>query len=137
MERPDPSSSRTAHAQTQSHSAPPVEEGYTVDPTSDYFTTDTATRNTKRAALVMLLVGGMTFGSFLWLRMRLVSDLPRQAYAEPDAAQTSSDQSSNANTPDIPNIPSATDPASQPEQQPEQPIDATPYSVNDASGGTH
>lgn len=101
---------------------------YQIDPASDYFTTDAAANHSKRAAIIMLLVGGLTFGSFLWLRIRLVSDLPRQAYAEPDSAQASQQ------------------PAAQPTHQ--APLtdgstkavnidnhDAKPYSVNDASGG--
>ncbi len=127
MERTNPNSTHRSNA---------TDDGYAIDPASDYFTTDTATSHSKRAALIMLMVGGVAFGSFLWLRMRLVSDMPRQAYAEPDTAQ-SSQQSSQQ----------------QPDQQPDQPaldgstkvmdlngLDADaeavkPYSVNDASGG--
>jgi hypothetical protein len=107
-------------------------DGYTIDPARDYFTTDATASNSKRAALIMLMVGGVAFGSFLWLRMRLVSDMPRQAYAEPDSAQMTTQQ---------------------PPQQPQPLDDSTkvmdlngldadaspdavkPYSVNDASGG--
>lgn len=57
--------------------------GYEVDDNADYFTSDVKPRPGK-AAMVMLLVGVVAFGSFLWLRMRLVTDMPRQAYAEPE-----------------------------------------------------
>lgn len=109
-----------------------TDDGYVIDPASDYFTTDATASHSKRAALIMLMVGGVAFGSFLWLRMRLVSDMPRQAYAEPDT-QHPSQQSSQQ-------------PPVQPPVQPEpdgstkvmdlDDADAVkPYSVNDASGG--
>lgn len=101
---------------------------YQIDPASDYFTTDAATNHSKRAALIMLLVGGLTFGSFLWLRMRLVSDLPRQAYAEPDSAQTAQQPSTQPS-----HEASPADASTKPHNLDDQ--DAKPYSVNDASGG--
>lgn len=119
--------------QNSTHRPNATDDGYVIDPASDYFTTDATANHSKRAALIMLMVGGVAFGSFLWLRMRLVSDMPRQAYAEPDTQQPSQQQQ-----PDQPPI--------QPPIQPgldgstkvmdlDDADAAKPYSVNDASGG--
>jgi len=70
--------------------------GYEIDPSSDYFTSDAPFRS-KRPAIIMLLVGVLCFGSFLWLRMRLVADMPKQAYAEPESQRPAA--SDIANTP--------------------------------------
>lgn len=90
--------------------------GYEVDDGAEYFTSDVKPRPGK-AAMVMLLVGVISFGSFLWLRMRLVTDMPRQAYAEPEARAVEP-------------------PPFVPERAADGSVDLdTPITVNDASAG--
>lgn len=102
-----------------------------MHPSNDYFTTDRATHHSKRAAVIMLLVGAMTFGSFLWLRMRLVSDMPRQAYADPEAQapRTSPEQHPQAAPPQHPDDSTKVIDLDD--------ADTKPYTVNDASGGVN
>lgn len=111
-------------------------DGYGDYTHNDFFTNDKAWRDNKRPAVIMLLVGGLTFGSFLWLRMRLVSDMPRQAYADPEqvhVAPNQSQQDEQARDQAAPNADQSRklmdldEPAEQPK----------PYSVNDASGGAN
>ncbi len=40
----------------------------------------------RKPAMVMFACAVAAFGSFLWLKMRLVSNMPRTAYAEPEQA---------------------------------------------------
>ncbi len=66
-----------------------------------------------------LLVGGlavaMAFGAFIWLKLRLVTDVPRTAYAEPK--ETSARKAGAAGE----DAPGATEPAPQEPGAPERP----------------
>lgn len=118
---------------------PSQNDGYHISPANDYFTTDAATNHGKRAAVIMLLVGGLAFGSFLWLRMRLVTDMPRQAYADPDSARAQHAPDATTTDPLAPDTQRNVidlDPRPNPRLDPDPAADhAQPYSVNDARSG--